>query len=241
MDIDGTVTAGADMELDLIQAGGYDFGDLPAAYGVTTLPSGARHLMGGLRLGSVSDAEVDGQPNGTATGDNINPSGGVNDEDGVVPTPGVRWVRGQPGSVNVTVTGCTGTCYLTGWVDWATNNNFTNNGDNIFTDQVVTNGLQTLTFAIPNNAPVGNNSPVTLNARFRLCGALNTCNTTTGAVYNGEVEDYQWGFGPTAITLLSLTANSNAQDAAIAVLAVSIVTMVAVSGVLIAKRRKKTL
>jgi hypothetical protein len=242
MDIDGTVTAGADMELDIVEAGGYDFGDLPAAYPVTTVAqNGARHLMGSLHLGTITDAEANGQPSANATGDNNAPVGGVNDEEGVVRTPGVKWVQGSNGSVNVTVTGCTGTCYLNGWIDLYGNNNFTDTGENVFADRTVTNGTQTLTFAIPAGAPVGNGASTPLNARFRLCDTATTCNALTGEVYNGEVEDYQWGFGPTAVTINSLQAQPVTTSPVLPVALVGVSAAALIGVVLFTRRvRRKT-
>src|ERR1043166_6415490 len=59
-----------------------DFGDAPDSYRTTLASNGARHLLKqGMRLGAQLDFEGDGQPNSSATGDDLN---GQNDDDGVV-------------------------------------------------------------------------------------------------------------------------------------------------------------
>jgi hypothetical protein len=48
-------------------------------------------------------------------------------------------------------------------------------------------------------------------ARFRICensSGPGSCGSLTGEVFNGEVEDHNWQFDPTAITLSDLTARS---------------------------------
>ena len=51
-----------------------DYGDAPDPTYPTLLASnGARHTNTGLKLGNLIDVEPDGQPNATATGDDINP------------------------------------------------------------------------------------------------------------------------------------------------------------------------
>jgi hypothetical protein len=61
-----------------------DFGDAPTNNYPTLLSqNAARHrLVANSRLGAVIDSEPDGQPNTSATGDDINPSN-ADDEDGV--------------------------------------------------------------------------------------------------------------------------------------------------------------
>lgn len=88
------------------------------------LPSGAFNYIGDLRLGTQIDGESNGQPNATATGDNINVR---DDEDGVVPVANASngfWSLGQ-GEIDVTVNGGPG-C-LMGWLDfWDSNINAPN-------------------------------------------------------------------------------------------------------------------
>ena len=112
MIVDVSTNPGTDVDLDLLEAGGYDWEDLPDSSGstfpVTLAENGPRHLIGDLKLGSVIDAELDGQPSANADGDDTNPgTPAPDDEDGVSPTVGVAWSVGSGGSVDVTVAGCT--------------------------------------------------------------------------------------------------------------------------------------
>ncbi|GAP64125.1 hypothetical protein ARMA_2548 [Ardenticatena maritima] len=174
-----------------------DLGDLPSSYNLTKLAvDGARHTVGTLKLGSVADTDPDGQESPDATGDD---NDGSNDDDGVTRTAGVKWSAGNNGgSVDITVSGCSGTCYVSAWIDWNHDGDFYDSGEQILTDQSVVNGTQTITFDIPSGTNIG----ATFNARFRLYErSTNGLARPTGLVTNGEVEDYQWQFAPTAITL----------------------------------------
>jgi hypothetical protein len=83
MSFTGLVNNG-EVEDYLVQIAALDFGDAPSANFPTTLAAnGARHLTDpSFVLGIRIDGESDGQPNSTATGDDINPSA-ADDEDGV--------------------------------------------------------------------------------------------------------------------------------------------------------------
>ncbi len=177
-----------------------DMGDLPAIYGNTVFNNdGARHRPSGLFLGSQVDVDPNGQESADADGDDVDTGG--NDDDGVAPTTGVRWQLGAGGgSVDVTVSGCSGTCYLAAWLDWNNDGDFEEAGERILLDRAVTNGAQTITFDIPGGTVFG-----TFNTRFRLYPASTDGRAqTTGLIEGGEVEDYQWVFSPTAIDLLNL-------------------------------------
>jgi uncharacterized repeat protein (TIGR01451 family) len=184
-----------------------DMGDLPAAYGLTLLGvDGARHIVpatGAAYLGStIPDTESNGVESAEANGDDTS---GSDDEDGIVRTPSVNWTNGvNGGSIDVTVGGCGGICYLSGWIDWDSDNSLAEDGDRILTAYPVTNGTQTITFDIPAGASLTN---VLLNARFRLYTVDSALTMVpSGVAYNGEVEDYHWPIGPTAVRLVSFTA-----------------------------------
>jgi hypothetical protein len=233
--------ADVDLTLDLFEStANRDFGDLPATYNTTLTSDGPRHVVGDLYLGSVIDREADGFPSDNADGDDDN---NYDDEDGVVRTPGVNWEpgtvgEGKGGSVDVTVTGCSGTCYLNAWIDWDDDDEFTDTGDQILDDRSVSNGdSQTITFNIPAGADV---TDVSLYTRFRLCDAQNTCDSPTGEVTNGEVEDYQWYFSPTAVTLTRLDAisvPSRSPVGAVAAMLAVLTGSVAIGGVLMRRLR----
>jgi hypothetical protein len=209
--IPGAVDVG-DQDFGLLS--GMDFGDLPSNYPITLASQdGARHLVpstGAVYLGTAApDTEWNGQPSASATGDNTN---NQNDEAGVVRTPSVNWAPGaNGGSIDVTVGGCVGSCYLSGWIDWNNDGDVADPGERILTGRTVSNGTTTLTFAIPTGTSF---SGVTYYARFRLYDTYNSLVTMpTGLVYNGEVEDYAWSWAPTAVDLASFTAQ--VQDQAI--------------------------
>jgi hypothetical protein len=174
-----------------------DLGDLPDTYNNTLLAdNGARHTIGTLFLGVGTTIDPDGRESASAAGDT---------DDGVVYTPNVHWQVATGGSVNVTVSGCAGTCYLSGWFDWNNDGDFVDAGERILLDQAVSNGTQTITFAIP----TGTTFPNSFNGRFRLYSTSTSgLAQPTGLVNNGEVEDYQWNFGPTAVTLNSIAARA---------------------------------
>ncbi|MEZ4518084.1 MAG: SdrD B-like domain-containing protein [Chloroflexota bacterium] len=102
----------------------YDYGDLPDTYGTTTSSNGPSHeISQDVYLGTVPpDAELDGQPTATATGDDVN--GSPDDEDGVVfLTP---MVPGTTAQVEITTYAADDSGYLSLYIDF--------NGDGDFDD-----------------------------------------------------------------------------------------------------------
>ena len=226
----------------------YDRGDLPdgtlgvpQSYPTLNENDGPSHLVGpNLYLGQCVDAESDGQPDSVASGDDpavAAPSYGTcattDDEDGVQRTPDASWTTGpNGGSVDVTVAGGPG-C-LSGWIDWNGNGDLTDKGDSILDKVPLNPGTSTRTFAVP--VPVNG----TYYARFRLYpidgnNLCTTAGTPTGEAPGGEVEDYQWGFVPTAVTLSGISASSAASPVA---LPLGIVTILGVllGGIVLARR-----
>jgi hypothetical protein len=81
----------------------------------------------------------------------------------------------------------------------------------VLLDRAVSSGTQTITF----NIPTGTAFPNTFNGRFRLYPtSMSVLAQPTGLATNGEVEDYQWNFGPTAVTLNSMAARAAIGDLA---------------------------
>ena len=196
-----------------------DYGDLPdSSVGglYSTAILSASHIAHGLRLGNNNDIEELPNPSTLANGDDNNQNPPTNDEDGVVRTSGKNWTPGSApgdgGSVDVTIKGCISPpCYLNGWIDWNSDGDFNDTIDGV-SEQIISdlprinNSTLPIAFSIPSSIIVANSN---FFARFRLCPSSGTCNNVTAQdVFNGEVEDYYWGFGPTAITLASLTARS---------------------------------
>jgi hypothetical protein len=254
--INDTGNDSLDLVIQVFAAVSVDFGDLDEISGNynTMLADqgngeifGAGHVVSSLYLGSSVDSELDGQPNGNSDGLGDDQSTS-DDENGVVPTG--NWVAGSStgGHVRVTVTG--GDACLYGWIDWNRNGTFINNAtalgstanDRIIA-QSVTSGVYDIDFIVPTAV---NLQADTLNARFRLYprDPGGNCWTGTGNFskypdryqhYGGEVEDYTWGFGPTAITLQSATATPGAP---VLVGLLAGVTLLAAGGLVVLRRRR---
>ena len=173
----------------------FDYGDLPDAPYPTLLASnGARHVIvaGSAYLGSVApDTEVDGQPNATATGDDI-AGAAPDDEEGVVfltPLP-----PGKSANIQVTITDPDGNACLSAFIDFDGNGTLDavtytaiDGAPSAGTvgDLSLTSGVHTLTISVPTNT-----AGIT-PTRFRLTDACGQGgNSPTGAASSGEVEDY---------------------------------------------------
>jgi len=152
-----------------------DFGDAPSSYATLLANDGARHVLGGdLFLGAAVDNESEGQPNATATGDDL--AGATpDDEDGVVFQP---IIAGQTGEVYVTASG---PGLLNAWIDFDRSGDWSVD-DRILDDVPVVAGVNVLSFPVPVNLTPGESF-----ARFRLDsgGGL----APTGLAADGEVED----------------------------------------------------
>jgi hypothetical protein len=236
-----------------------DWGDLPEIHSTRLSGNGPRHMLapqfnpdGTLNLAAMQpnfwlgavkpDVTSDGQPSLFANGDGA-------DEDGVT-ADAVDWNTdsqngGAPGgSVTVTVGGAGG--YVVGWFDF--------DGDGVFDTYLaeqLSAGVHTLPVNVPDGAfdPNGTTggSGRSVYARFRIYASQEAAEKQMGGVasasrgYNGvavdgEVEDYVWGFGPTAI---SLSAMGITQPAVVqwAVLVVTLI-LLAVAGWWLRVRRE---
>ncbi len=158
---------------------GLDFGDAPDPCYPTLLASnGARHtIVPGFCLGVSIDAELNGQPDATATGDD---SDGNDDEDGVVFTTPL--IPGQPASVNVTASVAG---QLNAWIDYWGNGDWADPVDQVFLNQPLAAGLNVLGFIVPPSA--AGNIDTFARFRFSTAGGL----SYTGQADDGEVEDYE--------------------------------------------------
>jgi PKD repeat protein len=163
-----------------------DYGDAPDQYPTLLVNNGARHIpASNYHLGVSLDEEADGLPSSNALGDDNNLS---DDEDGVVfPTTLIQ-------GTNVTITVNTqmailnGDGYLNAWIDFNRDMDWSDAGEQIFSDVLLNHGTQTLNFNIPVSASDGNTY-----ARFRL--SENTGTSFDGVVQYGEVEDYMIQIG----------------------------------------------
>jgi len=145
---------------------------------------GASSLMNSkLRIGALVDAEGAPNADSTATGDDIT---GVDDEDGV--TLPASLMLGAASSMTVNVTNTTGSsAYLNAWIDYNRNGLFSDSGEQIASNTVITTGTsganRTLNFTVPSSA-----SPGETGVRVRLTSVSSP--GSDGADGTGEVEDY---------------------------------------------------
>ncbi|WP_058119740.1 GEVED domain-containing protein [Photobacterium kishitanii] len=165
-----------------------DRGDAPETYGKAGHRNRDVALSGSpdLILGTRWDPDIHDFFSDDATGDNIT---GEDDEEGVAMPADI--IVSTATVIPITISDTTGSGgRLNVFVDLNNNGVFTDPGELVLDDYSVTNGV--------------NNVPVTLNAaytngyngdtfiRFRLCDTADVCDTATGLVDNGEVEDYQF-------------------------------------------------
>ena len=140
----------------------FDYGDAPdPAFPTLKASNGARHkIVPGIQLGAALDAEADGQPNSSATGDDLS---GSDDEDGVTfLTP---LLAGQPATLQV-VASTNG--FLNAWLDFDRNGSWSGAGEQIFTNAPLVAGTNTIALLVPGSATTGSvNGNVTSQARFR--------------------------------------------------------------------------
>jgi hypothetical protein len=162
-----------------------DFGDAPDNQNVdtdfpTTLAEGgARHRIGALKLGNITDGEADGITSPNALGDDANPVGGPDDEDGI--TFGGPLVQGGPQSVTIRSTGAG---EIDAWADWNDDQDWSDAGEQIFDDHAVNPGNNVRNINVPATATVGS-----ITTRWRL--SVNGVATFGGLGDEGEVEDHE--------------------------------------------------
>ncbi len=160
-----------------------DFGDAPdsVVFPTTLANDGARHVITGntLFLGTARDGEADGQSSADATGDDV---ANLADEDGIV-IVGDDLVVGT--NVGVTVTASVpATAVLNGWVDFNQDGDWDDPGEQVFINQAVSNGPNSLSIPVPAEALLGPTF-----ARFRITETAGY--SYFGLAPDGEVEDYQ--------------------------------------------------
>ena len=156
----------------------FDFGDAPDPTFPTSLASnGARHVIAaGLWLGAGVDAEADGQPEATASGDDV---GGTDDENGVVFVG--EMVPGQPASIDVTASAAG---LLDAWIDFDDDGDWSSPEERIAAGAPLALGINTVGFTVPATAVPDS----AVFARFRVSTA--GVSAATGLAADGEVEDY---------------------------------------------------
>ncbi len=153
-----------------------DWGDAPdPRYPTLYASNGARHIIvPGIVLGKLIDAELNGQPNADATGDD---RAGLNDEDGVTfPKPLL------PGTLSQVDVMASAPGNVSAWVDMNRDGDWDDAGEQILADQAVNAGMNSLSFAVPNNVKWGRSF-----ARIRYSTQKGL--RTTGLATDGEVTD----------------------------------------------------
>ena len=162
----------------------WDFGDAPDDgidyfYPTLSANNGASHDMvePSLYLGAGVDADPDGQPSAAADGDDV--LDGNDDEDGVTFTSAL--VGGLDTTVDIVASG---TGLLNAWLDLNGDGDWDDSGEQIFTDESLSAGLNTRSFAVPANSMVGDTF-----ARFRFSTQAGL--SFEGHAPDGEVEDYR--------------------------------------------------
>ncbi|MEA3478636.1 MAG: GEVED domain-containing protein [Bacteroidota bacterium] len=154
-----------------------DWGDAPdPLYPTLSVNQGASHIYDPtIFLGSQIDAEHDGIPDANASGDdNYN----INDEDGVsIPSP---LLIGQLDTISI-VASASG--YLNAWIDYDGNGTWADQGEQVYSDQMLVAGINLLAITVPGNA-----AEITTFARFRFSSLAGL--GYTGQAPDGEVEDF---------------------------------------------------
>jgi len=208
-----------------------DCGDLPETYNVNGFNTklgkeGPCHVRLASEtnlvfLGSHWDGEVDGKPDSSAVGDDVAkilPTD-PNDEDGMLRKAGELWTNGATVHVNVTVAGTN--AYLAAWFDWNDDGDFvgtavgadgkTESAREYVYYGLLAPGTHELPVVIPPSTVGSCCVSRSLMTRFRLYEGNSPppVIAPTGTVINGEVEDYKWDFGVTAVEMISLEARTN--------------------------------
>jgi len=167
-----------------------DYGDAPALYAVLAADNGASHIVGSLTLGVAVDAESDGQPTSNADGDGI-------DDDGVVELASVIAVSDAATSSSFLVT-ASDAGRVDAWIDFNENGVWTDVGEQIANNVVVSSGVNTFSYVVPAGTAASDKV-----VRFRLSSAGGLA--PTGDAVDGEVEDMLLGISdgaiPSAVTV----------------------------------------
>ncbi|MEZ5452603.1 MAG: IPTL-CTERM sorting domain-containing protein [Thiothrix sp.] len=165
----------------------FDYGDAPdPAYQTLDASGGARHQLGtDVFLGQCVDGDS-GLLQGGATADDADAGSPVygtcataSDEDGV--TFGELRVGETGATVEVIASK---DCKLNAWVDWNVDGNWGGTAEQVFLNQQLTAGINSLTLNVPASAVLGDTY-----ARFR-CSTVGN-DGIGGEAADGEVEDYK--------------------------------------------------
>ena len=166
-----------------------DFGDaadslVTPGYRTLLANNGARHtVVPGVFLGASVDREPDGQPTLDASGDDVNPPAGIDDEDGV--TPPAAFIAGSTAQVQV-VASVPG--FLNVWIDWNCNGTWIEPVEHVLWNQPLGPGVSTLAVPVPTPPTLVSGGP---HSRWRFTTYPPPAPAYDGLATNGEVEDYE--------------------------------------------------
>jgi len=153
-----------------------DYGDAPSPYPTLTADNGAYHVIANsLYLGDGVDADPDGQPGVTALGDD---NDGNDDEDGVVFMSAIA-----PGATADVTVESSGSGMLNAWLDFNLDGDWGDVGEQIFTNESLSAGINAISFTVPGGSSIGVSF-----ARFRFSTQGNL--DFLGSAPDGEVEDH---------------------------------------------------
>ncbi|MGR6838689.1 LruC domain-containing protein [Aliivibrio wodanis] len=170
---DGARCASAPL-IDTDEPATIDFGDAPDSYGSTLASNGARHEMDNVTwLGSSVDGDYYA-PQSPDSDDTIS----NDDEDGVGFVTAL-----EPGLDSVIAVNASTTGYLSVWIDWNDDGDFSDTGEQAITDQLLNVGSNALVVSVPFGASVGETW-----SRFRF--SQQTGLAYFGGAKSGEVEDH---------------------------------------------------
>ncbi|NOJ20996.1 LruC domain-containing protein [Vibrio jasicida] len=149
-----------------------DFGDAPDTYHTTLASNGPRHEVDGITwLGSIApDGDVGGQADDNAVD--------TADEDGVGFVAAL-----DPGLSSVIEVTASTTGYLSAWFDWNRDGDFDDDGEQVFTNELLAAGSNSLPFIVSTDATAGASW-----SRFRF--SQQTDLNYDGGSTSGEVEDH---------------------------------------------------
>lgn len=156
----------------------FDFGDAPPPYPTLLAQNGAQHCATPLKLGSLLDMELDGQPAAGATGDDTN---AADDEDGSAFSPLTACLGG---TIDVTVAGNSGPARVNAWIDFNRDGDWSDPGERVIAGAVLASGTHQLGFTVPPGAVAGQSY-----ARVRVTQDPVGNDVPTGLSKSGEVED----------------------------------------------------
>lgn len=153
-----------------------DFGDAPDSYSTTLASNGPRHELDGFTW--LGESEPDGEQGGL-----IAPLS--DDNSGIDDESGITFITSITAGLDVALDALASTeGYLSGWVDWNQDGDFADAGEQIITDELLTQGNNTIFFI----ADAVANEGITW-ARFRFSQQQGL--SYDGGARSGEVEDYQ--------------------------------------------------